>query len=117
MRKALTVLGLLAALAIPAAAVADATLNPGNVGSGCEGDGEYHFVAKGGSATDVLNAFFTGGSAIGESPDSVTNGVAHFWVDASGTVLGTTNVTGTATKLVLSQSICGDGKGGGGGPK
>ena len=47
MRKALTVVGLLAALAIPAAAVADATLNPGNVGQGCAGDGEYHFVAEG----------------------------------------------------------------------
>jgi hypothetical protein len=105
MRRSFVLLGLLAVLAIPAAALADASLNPGNIGEGCEGDGTYHFVARGGSWTDVLTVNFSGGDLGPESPDKVNNGVAHFWVDGSGTVNGA-SVDGTADKLVLSEVIC-----------
>src|SRR5262245_49590125 len=105
MRRRFLLLGLLVVLAIPAAAMANATLNPGNVGNGCEGDGTYHFVARKGSWTDKLSATFTGGSVSNESPDAVNNGVAHFWVDASGRV-SSASVVGTADKLVLSESRC-----------
>jgi hypothetical protein len=105
MRRSFVLLGLFAVLAIPAAALADASLNPGNIGEGCEGDGTYHFVARKGSATDVLNVSFSGGAVNGELPDDVNKGVAHFWVDGSGTVNGA-SVIGTADKLVLSESRC-----------
>jgi hypothetical protein len=116
MRKKLAVLGLLAALVIPAAAFGNAALNPGNVGDGCDGDGLYHFVARKGSWGDRLNVNFSGGAVNGSGPTAVNNGVAHFWVEGNGTVNGAT-VTGTADKLVLSQSICDAKKGGGDGGK
>ena len=116
MRKTLAVLGLVAALVIPAAAFGNAALNPGNVGEGCDGDGLYHFVARKGSWTDTLSVNFSGGGVSGQTPTAVNNGVAHFWVEGNGTVGGAT-VTGTADKLVLSQSICDSKKGGGDGGK
>ena len=116
MRKALAVLGLVAALVIPAAAFGDADLNPGNVGEGCEGDGLYHFVARKGSWGDTLSVNFSGGAVSDQSPTDVNRGVAHFWVEGSGTVDGAT-VIGTADKLVLSQSICDSKKGGDDGEK
>ena len=60
MRKTLALLGLVAALVIPAAAFGNAALNPGNIGEGCDGDGLYHFVARKGSWTDTLNVNFSG---------------------------------------------------------
>jgi hypothetical protein len=116
MRRSFALLGLIALLAIPAVALADATLNPGNVGEGCSGDGEYHFVARKGSSSDRLSATFTGGSVSNEAPDAVNRGVAHFWVDGSGTVISA-SVVGTADKLVLSQSICDEKKDDDGGKK
>jgi hypothetical protein len=116
MRKKLAVLGLMAVLAIPAAAFGNAALNPGNVGEGCDGDGLYHFVARKGSWTDKLDVNFSGGAMNGQSPTAVNNGVAHFWVEGSGTVNGA-YVTGTADKLVLSQVICDSKKGGDDGEK
>ena len=105
MRKKLAMLGLVAALVIPAAAFGDAALNPGNIGEGCDGDGVYHFVARKGSLTDTVTVNFSGGLVTNQSPTAVNNGVAHFWIEGSGTVNGAT-VTGTADKLVLSQVIC-----------
>jgi hypothetical protein len=116
MRKKLALLGLVAALAIPAAAFGNAALNPGNVGEGCEGDGVYHFVARKGSSTDSLDVNFSGGAVNDQSPTAWNNGVAHFWVEGSGTVDGA-YVTGTADKLVLSQVICDSKKGGDDGEK
>ena len=116
MRKKLAMLGLMAALVIPAAAFGNAALNPGNVGEGCDGDGLYHFVARKGSSTDTLSVNFSGGTLNGATPTAWNNGVAHFWVEGSGTVNGAT-VTGTADKLVLSQVICDSKKGGGDGGK
>jgi len=113
MRRIFVILGVLAVFAIPAAALADADLNPGNVGQGCEGDGTYHFVARKGSSSDRLSATFTGGSVTDEAPDAVNRGVAHFWVDASGTVTSA-SVVGTADKLVLSESVCDEKKDDGG---
>ena len=112
MRKALALFGLVAALVIPAAAFGNAALNPGNIGEGCEGDGVYHFVARKGSWTDTVNVNFSGGLVTNQSPTAVNNGVAHFWIEGNGTVNNAT-VTGTADKLVLSQSICDSKKGGG----
>ena len=116
MRKTLAMLGLVAALVIPAAAFGDAALNPGNVGEGCDGDGLYHFVARSGSWSDTLDVNFSGGAVNGQTPTAVNHGVAHFWVEGNGSVDGAT-VTGTADKLVLSQSICDSKKGGDDGKK
>jgi hypothetical protein len=60
---------------------------------------------------------FSGGLVSGQSPTAVNNGVAHFWVEGSGTVGAATLVTGTADKLVLSQVICDSEKGGDDGGK
>ncbi len=116
MRKALALFGLVAALVIPAAAFGDASLNPGNIGEGCDGDGVYHFVARKGSWTDTVDVNFSGGAVNDQSPTAVNGGVAHFWIEGSGTVNGAT-VTGTADKLVLSQVICDSKKGGDDGEK
>jgi hypothetical protein len=116
MRKKLALLGLIGVLVIPAAAFGDAALNPGNVGEGCDGDGLYHFVARGGSWADTLDVTFSGGAVNDASPTDVTKGVAHFWVEGNGTV-EYAFVTGSADKLVLSQSICDSKKGGDDGGK
>jgi hypothetical protein len=116
MRKKLALLGLMAALLIPAAAFGDAALNPGNVGEGCEGDGLYHFVARGGSWTDTIDVTLSGGFVDNATPTAVNRGVAHFWVEGNGTV-ESAFVTGTADKLVLSQVICDSAKGGDDGGK
>lgn len=109
MRKILVLVGILAALAIPAVAFG-VGINPSQVGQGCSGDGTYHFVAPGGNASSVLSVTFTGGSFTG-SPTKVTGGNVHWTIDANGTIVSASATN--ADRLVLSDFSCSTKKGGG----
>jgi hypothetical protein len=104
MRKLLVLVGLVAALAIPAAAWA-VNLHEPHVGLGCSDGGTFHFVAPGGGSTSRLTVNFSGpGDVTNAVPTKYNNGTAHWWVDASGTI-----ISGSATnadKLVLSDYEC-----------
>jgi hypothetical protein len=109
MRKALALVGLLAALAIPAAALG-VDINQGQIGQGCEGDGTYHFVAPGGSASSVLTVAFTGGTFTG-APTKVNRGTAQWTFGGHGTIVSASATN--ADRLVLSDFTCTTKKGGG----
>jgi hypothetical protein len=104
MKKLLFVVGVVVAFAIPTTALA-VSINPGQLGTGCSGDGTYHFVAPGGSASSALTVDFSGGGDVtGISPTKVNNGTAHWTIDASGTIV-TASAT-NADRLVLSDFSC-----------
>jgi hypothetical protein len=104
MRKFLVALGVIAAFAIPATALG-VNINPGQVGTGCSGDGTYHFVAPGGSASSTLTVDFSGGGDVNAlSPTKVNNGTAHWTIDGSGTILSASATN--ADRLVLSDFTC-----------
>lgn len=109
MRKYVVFAGVLAALAIPASAIA-VSLHPPHVGSGC-GPGEigtFHFVnnqlGNPGLPNGVLTYSFNGGSS-GSTGPSMNNGpTQHFIVSSTGTIASaSTNLPG---KLVLSDFSC-----------
>jgi hypothetical protein len=102
MRKILVLVGVLAALAIPAVALG-VDINPDHVGKGCSGDGTYHFVAPGGDGSSVLSVTFTGGSFTG-GPTKVNKGTAHWTIDANGTIVSASATN--ADKLNLSDFSC-----------
>ena len=111
MRKLLFVVGVVVAFAIPAAALG-VNINPGQIGTGCSGDGDYHFVAPGGGATSRLTVNFSGSgdiSAPGMAPTFYNNGTAHWWVEGSGTILSASATN--ANRLVLSEADCDEKKG------
>ena len=110
MRKALALVGLLAALAIPAAALG-VGINPGQIGQGCDGDGTYHFVAPGGSASSTLTVEFTGGTFTGLTPTKVNKGTAHWTFTGNGTIVSASATN--ADRLVLSDFSCSTKKEGG----
>lgn len=104
MKKLIFVVGVVVAFAIPAAAWGVA-INPGQVGTGCSGDGDYHFVAPGGGATSRLTVDFSGGGDVTSIvPTFYNRGTAQWWVAASGTII-TASAT-NADRLVLSDAIC-----------
>ena len=108
MRKLFVLAGLVAALAIPATALA-ANLHEPHIGSSCPaGDiGTYHFVNNqtgGTGATGALNVQFSSGNQGPIAPYIVLRSVNHFSVTATGTLLGaSTNLPGM---LVLSDYSC-----------
>jgi hypothetical protein len=115
MRKKFALLGLLAALAIPATAFA-VDLHDPHVGTTCEHGGTFHFVAPGGDASSRLDASFSGGGSVADlAPTKVTGGTAHWTIDAIGTLQSASATN--ADKLVLSDFTCDEKKGGGGGGK
>jgi hypothetical protein len=104
LRKILFVVGVIAAFAIPAAALG-VNINPGQVGTGCPGDADYHFVAPGGGADSRLTVDFSGsGDVTSIAPTFYNNGTAHWWVAASGTINSASATN--ANRLVLSEAIC-----------
>ena len=109
MRKILMLVGVVAALAIPATAIG-VDLHEPHVGVGCSDGGTFHFVAPGGSAASRLTVDFSGGGDVMDlAPTKFNNGTAHWTIDASGTI-----VTASATladKLVLSDFECDEKKG------
>jgi hypothetical protein len=108
MKKLLFVVGVVIAFAIPAAALA-VNINPGQLGTGCSGDGTYHFVAPGGSASSTLTVDFSGsGDVIAISPTKVTGGNVHWTIAASGTIVSASATN--ADRLVLSDFSCEDKK-------
>ena len=104
MRKIFFVVAALAAFAIPAAAFG-VDINAGQVGTGCSGDGDYHFVAPGGGADSRLTVNFSGSGDVNSiAPTFYNNGTAHWWVAANGTILSASATN--ANRLVLSDAIC-----------
>ena len=104
MRKFLVALAVFAAFAIPATAFG-VDINPDHVGAGCPGDGTYHFVAPGGSASSRLTVDFSGsGDVTNLAPDKVNNGTAQWTIDASGTINSASATN--ARKLNLSDATC-----------
>jgi hypothetical protein len=115
MRRKLVLFGLLAALAIPATALA-VDLQESHVGTACADGGTFHFVAPGGDASSLLTATFSGGGSVANlAPTKVTGGNAQWTIDAIGTLQGASATN--ADKLVLSDFECGEKDGGGGGGK
>jgi hypothetical protein len=104
MKKLLFVVGVVIAFAIPATALA-VNINSGQLGTGCPGDGTYHFVAPGGSASSLLTVDFSGsGDVTAIAPTKVNNGTAHWTIDASGTIVSASATN--ADRLVLSDATC-----------
>jgi len=104
MRKFLVALGVIAAFAIPATALG-VSINPGQLQTGCPGDGTYHFVAPGGSASSRLTVDFSGsGDVTSIAPDKGNNGTAHWTIDGSGTIVSASATN--ANRLVLSDATC-----------
>jgi hypothetical protein len=116
MRKILMLLGLVAALAIPAAALA-ATLDTGKFGDfisngdKCSSGAWYHFVNNqtGGASAGTLTTSFSNpsdqfpGNDVG--PLAVNQNVQHFYVWSKGHLdSASTNLPG---KLVISGYACG----------
>jgi hypothetical protein len=111
MRRKFVLLGLLAALAIPASAVA-VDLHDPHVGTTCAAGGTFHFVAPGGDASSRLTANFSGGGSVTDlAPTKVAGGTAHWTIDGIGTLTGASATN--ADKLVLSDFTCDEKKGGG----
>jgi|SRR5215211_4822253 len=104
MRRILAMVGLVAALAIPAAAFG-VSLHAPHVGQGCVAGGTFHFVALDATNATVLTVDFSGGGDFSGTPDKVTpGGTAHWTIDGIGTVNSATAVV--ASKLVLSDFSC-----------
>ena len=105
MRKTFALLVLLAALAIPATALA-VSLHTPHVGTTCEGGGTFHFVANGvaGGVGTLTATFSGGGSVIGLAPDKTNQGTNHWTIDGIGTLTGASATVGD--KLVLSDFTC-----------
>ena len=116
MRKIFLLVGIIAALAIPTAAIAATWDNHQNgdlvaAGAACE-DGDagawYHFVNNqtGGAAAGSLTAVFTNPAAtVTTGPLAVNQNVQHFYVWAEGTLVSaTTTIPG---RLVISGIACG----------
>ena len=109
MRKVLMLVGVVAALAIPATAIG-VDLHDPHVGLGCSEGGTFHFVAPGGGSTSRLTVNFSGlGDVNAIAPTKFNNGTAHWTIDASGTIISASATN--ATKLVLSDFECDEKKG------
>ena len=105
MKKFLVVVGVVAALVIPASAIA-VDLQGSHVGLGCSGDGTFHFVAnQTGGAVGTLDVDFSGGGDVNDmAPTFWNNGTNHWIIDANGTIISASATVGG--KLVLSDFSC-----------
>lgn len=108
MRKLFVLAGLVAALAVPTAAMA-ASLHEAHIGSSCPaGDiGTYHFVNNqtgGTGAAGTLTVQFSSGNQGPIAPYMVLKSVNHYSVTATGTLLGAS--TTLPGNLVLSDLSC-----------
>ena len=114
MRKILTIVGLVVALAIPAVAIA-ATLDTSKFGDfitqgdKCSSGAWYHFVNNqtNGAAPGLLTTTFSSAQhpANPVGPLAVNQSVQHFYVWSQGTLsAASTNLPG---KLVISGVACG----------
>ena len=116
MRKIFVVVGLIVALALPAAALS-ATLKAQHQNVyACEFGGSFHFIQNqtGTTATpNTLTATFTGAQQVVQNQDKVTpGGVYHWTIDAPPGTLVTATSTIAAGNLVLSDHTCNEKKGG-----
>jgi hypothetical protein len=111
MKKFLVFVGLLAALAIPASALA-VSLHPPHVGLGCSDGGTFHFVANGvnGQVGALTVDFSLGGDVTGLVSTKNNKGTNQWTIDAAGTILSASATKGD--KLVLSDFTCDEKKDG-----
>lgn len=105
MRKLFILAGLIAALAIPASALAVGLHEP-HVGLGCSDGGTFHFVANGvnGQVGALTVDFSIGGDVTGLVSLKNNKGTNQWTIDASGTILSASATQGD--KLVLSDFTC-----------
>lgn len=106
MRKFLVLAGMLAALAIPASALALVNLHEPHVGLGCSDGGTFHFVAnKVDGQVGALTVNFSGPTDVnGLVSTKFNQGTNHWTIDASGTIISAFATVGE--KLVLSDFAC-----------
>lgn len=110
MRKFLVLAGLIAALAIPAAAAA-ATLHEAHKGTACPAGsvGVWHFVNNqtGGAPGGTLTAEFSTGTIVDNTPDKVNRSVLQWYVlTPAGATLDNANTGNIPGNLVLSDFSC-----------
>ena len=105
MRKYFLLMALLAALVIPATALAVGLHTP-HVGTTCADGGTFHFVANGvDGGVGTLTATFSGGGSVSNlAPDHTNQGTNHWTIDGIGTLTGASATVGK--KLVLSDFTC-----------
>jgi len=101
-----TITGVAIALGLAVGVASAATLNSSQIGSSCEGGGDWHFVNNrtGGATTGTFTAVI-GGETYILGPSDVNANMMHFWIyGAAGTLTSaSTNLPGG---LQLSQLIC-----------
>ena len=110
MRKFLVLAGLIAALAIPAAAAA-ATLHDDHKGTACPAGsvGVWHFVNNqtDGATGGTLTAIFSTGTIVDSTPDKINKNVMQWFVSTpAGATLNDANTGSVPGKLVLSDFTC-----------
>lgn len=103
MRKVLVLVGIVAALAIPATALS-VDLHSAHVGTTCADGGMFHFVAVGGGGAGQLSVSFSGGGGGTVQPEDSPSANSHYWVEGFGTLLSASATEGR--KLVLSSYTC-----------
>ena len=109
MRKIFVLVGLVAALAIPAAAVSATLHGPHQGVYTCSAGGTWHFVQNqtGGSQVDnTLTAEFSITGNVVAVQDKVTPGGTYHWTISGAGTLVTATTTVAAGKLVLSDFSC-----------
>jgi len=109
MRKVLMLVALVAALAIPAAAVSATLHGPHQGVYTCSAGGTWHFVQNqtGGSQVDnTLTAVFSITGNVVAVQDKVTPGGTYHWTISGAGTLVTAATTVVAGKLVLSDFSC-----------
>lgn len=106
MRKLIGLSMLIAALAIPTAALA-ANLSNGNSQT-CEGPGTWHFVNNqtGGASAGTLTANFSGGLTVTTGAAAVNQNTQHFFVSTTGGATLLSASTNLPGRLVLSDFEC-----------
>jgi hypothetical protein len=111
-KKVFVLAGLVAALAIPAAAFSAELHGPHQNMYSCDFGGKFHFVQNqtGGSQVDnYLTAEFSDDQFVTQKQDKVTpGGTYHWWIDAPPGKLITATSDVEDGKLVLSYYECDD---------
>jgi hypothetical protein len=107
MRKFFVLVGLLAALAIPATAYAATLHAPHQNVYTCSAGGTWHFVQNqtGTQVDNTLTAVFSGGNVVALQDKVTPGGTYHWTISGTGTLI-TATTTVAAGNLVLSDFTC-----------
>ena len=109
MRKFIALAGLVAALAVPATAIAATLHEPHQNAVTCSAGGSYHFVqnqTEKSQVNNTLTATFTGGVVVALQDKVTPGGTYHWTIDGPAGTLVTATTTVAAGKLVLSDFEC-----------